>query len=150
LKALLFKHLGGVDAVLLCLDVARSERIVDTVSAYAPSFAAVNLEDIATPKCFRVLDALRENLPIPVRHDDQQGTATAVLAGLLSALEVVGKRLDSVRITLIGIGAANMAVYRLLRSQGVHLAAILACDSRGLLHRRRRDVETGQETLIEK
>ena len=149
-KALLFKHFGGVDAIPLCLDVTGAERIVDTVIALAPSFAAINLEDIATPKCFRVLDALRANLPIPVWHDDQQGTATAVLAGLLSALEVVGKSLDSVRIALVGIGAANMAVYRLLRSQGVDPAAILACDSRGLLHRNREDLKCRQETLAEK
>jgi malate dehydrogenase (oxaloacetate-decarboxylating) len=149
-KALLFKHFGGVDAVPLCLGVAGSERIVETVMALAPSFGAVNLEDIATPKCFRVLDALREKLSIPVWHDDQQGTATAVLAGLLSALDVVGKRLDGIRIALVGIGAANMAVYRLLKSEGVDPAAILACDSRGLLHRNREDLKSRQDTLIEK
>lgn len=149
-KALLFKHLGGVDAVPLCLDLTDAGRIVETVMALAPSFGAVNLEDIATPKCFRVLDTLRERLSIPVWHDDQQGTATAVLAGLLSALAVVGKRLDAVRIVLVGIGAANMAVYRLLRSQGVEAAAILACDSRGLLHRKREDLKAQQESFIEK
>jgi malate dehydrogenase (oxaloacetate-decarboxylating) len=149
-KALLFKQFGGVDAVPLCLDVADGERIVETVMALAPSFGAVNLEDIATPKCFRVLAALRESLPIPVWHDDQQGTATAVLAGLQSALEVVGKRLDGVRIALVGIGAANMAVYRLLKSEGVDPAAILACDSRGLLHRSREDLKSRQEIFAEK
>jgi malate dehydrogenase (oxaloacetate-decarboxylating) len=149
-KALLFKQFGGVDAVPLCLDVADGERIVETAMALAPSFGAVNLEDIATPKCFRVLAALRESLPIPVWHDDQQGTATAVLAGLLSALEVVGKRLDGARIALVGIGAANMAVYRLLKSEGVDPAAILACDSRGLLHRNREDLKSRQETFAEK
>ncbi len=149
-KAVLFKHFGGVDAVPLCLEVTGAERIVDIVTALAPSFGAVNLEDIATPKCFRVLDALRADLPIPVWHDDQQGTATAVLAGLLSALEVVGKRLGNVRIALVGIGAANMAVYRLLKSQGIAPEAILACDSRGLLHGKREDLKRQQETLIEK
>lgn len=149
-KALLFKHFGGVDAVPLCLDLAEDVRIVETVKALAPSFGAVNLEDIATPKCFRVLDALREALPIPVWHDDQQGTATAVLAGLMSSLELVGKRLDAVRIALIGIGAANMAVYRLLKSQGVDPTAMLACDSKGLLHRNREDLKSMQEHLAEK
>jgi malate dehydrogenase (oxaloacetate-decarboxylating) len=149
-KALLFKHFGGVDAVPLCLDVSGSERIIDTVTAISPAFGAVNLEDIATPKCFRVLDALREDLPIPVWHDDQQGTATVVLAGLLSALEVVGKPLDGVRIALVGIGAANMSVYRLLKSEGVDAAAILACDSKGLLHRQREDLKAQQDTFIEK
>jgi malate dehydrogenase (oxaloacetate-decarboxylating) len=149
-KALLFKHFGGVDAVPLCIAAPDAPAIVETVLALAPTFGAVNLEDIATPKCFRVLGDLREKLSIPVWHDDQQGTATAVLAGLLSGLAVVGKRLDAVRIALIGIGAANMAVYRLLKSQGVAPAAILACDSKGLLHQQREDLKARQDSLTEK
>ena len=130
-KALLFKHFGAVDAVPICLDTQDPAAIIATVKAIAPSFGGINLEDIATPKCFRILDALRSSLSIPVWHDDQQGTAAVVLAVLLNALEIVGKRLREVRIALIGIGATNMAVYRLLRAEGVAASAFIACDSRG-------------------
>jgi malate dehydrogenase (oxaloacetate-decarboxylating) len=140
-KALLFKYLGGVDAVPICLGTRDPEAIISTVRALAPSFGGINLEDIASPKCFRVLDALRLDLPIPVWHDDQQGTATVVLAGLLNALDVVGKPMARVRIALIGIGAANMAVYRLLKAEGVNPQAVIACDSGGTLHGGRADIE---------
>jgi malate dehydrogenase (oxaloacetate-decarboxylating) len=133
-KALLFKHFGAVDAVPICLDTQDPAAIVAIVKAIAPSFGGINLEDIATPKCFKILDALRSSLSIPVWHDDQQGTAAVVLAALLNALEIVGKRLNAVRIALIGIGAANMAVYRLLRAEGVAASAFIACDSRRTLH----------------
>lgn len=149
-KALLFKHYGGVDAVPICLDTQDTSAIITAVKAIAPSFGGINLEDIAPPRCFRVLDALQSSLSIPVWHDDQQGTAAVVLAGLVNALEVVGKRLADVKIALIGIGAANMAVYRLLRSEGVDAAAIIACDSRGSLHADRNDIEARQGDLIEK
>ena len=130
-KALLFRHFGGVDAVPICLDTQDTSAIITAVKAIAPSFGGINLEDIAPPRCFRVLDALQSSLSIPVWHDDQQGTAAVVLAGIVNALEVVGKRLTDVKIALIGIGAANMAVYRLLRVEGVDGAAFIACDSRG-------------------
>ena len=138
-KALLFKHLGGVDAVPLCLGTKDPDELVRAVEWLAPSFGGVNLEDIAQPKCFRVLERLRERLPIPVWHDDQQGTATVLLAGLTNALALVGKRLDGVRLAMVGIGAANVATYRLLRARGVDPAQIVACDSRGTLHRGRAD-----------
>jgi malate dehydrogenase (oxaloacetate-decarboxylating) len=92
-KALLFKHLGGVDTVPLCLATHDPDELVRTVTLLEPTFGGVNLEDIAQPKCFRVLDALRARAGIPVWHDDQQGTATALLAGLINAAKVVGKRL---------------------------------------------------------
>jgi malate dehydrogenase (oxaloacetate-decarboxylating) len=149
-KALLFKYLGGVDAVPLCLGTRDPDELVRAVEWLAPSFGAVNLEDIAQPKCFRVLAALRERLPIPVWHDDQQGTATVLLAGLVNALEVVGKRIDRVRIAMIGTGAANVATYRLLRAHGVDPAGIIACDSRGTLHRGRADLEAARETYPDK
>ena len=149
-KALLFKHLGGVDAVPICLDTQDPAAIIAVVRAIAPSFGGINLEDIAPPKCFRILEALRSSLSIPVWHDDQQGTAAVVLAGLINALEIVGKRLSEARIALIGIGAANMAVYRLLRAEGVAASAFIACDSRGTLHTERRDIEARQQDLIEK
>ena len=149
-KALLFKVFGGVDAVPLCIDAHDTDEIVAVVKALAPSFAAINLEDIAAPKCFRVLDILRRELPIPVWHDDQQGTATVVLAGLHNALAIVGKRLEKVRIALIGIGAANMAVYRLLKSEGAAPSHIVACDSRGILHPGRADIAAAAAKLPEK
>jgi malate dehydrogenase (oxaloacetate-decarboxylating) len=149
-KALLFKYFGGVDAVPLCLASRSEDEIVSVVKAIRPSFGGINLEDIAAPKCFRVLDALRMDLGIPVWHDDQQGTAMVVLAALRNALEVVGKRLGDVRIALIGIGAANMAVYRLLRAVGAKAGQFIACDSKGTLHRGRQDIEAAQQTYKEK
>jgi malate dehydrogenase (oxaloacetate-decarboxylating) len=149
-KALLFKHFGGVDAVPVCLDAHEPDAIIAMVKALVPTFGGINLEDIATPKCFRILDALRASLPIPVWHDDQQGTAAVVLAALLNALESVGKRLADARIALIGIGAANMAVYRILMAEGVSPGAIIACDSRGTLHKGRSDIEARQQELAEK
>jgi len=149
-KALLFRHFGAVDAIPICLATKDPAEIVRIVEALAPSFGAVNLEDIAQPKCFRILDELRARLPIPVWHDDQQGTATVVLAGLINALAIVGKRIASVRIALIGTGAANIAVYRLLRTFGFPAAAFVACDSRGTLHRGRNDIAAEQGPSAEK
>jgi len=149
-KALLFKYLGGVDAIPLCLATEDEDEIVRTVRVLEPSFGGVNLEDIAQPKCFRVLDRLRAELPIPVWHDDQQGSATVVLAGLRNALEVVGKRLGSVRIAMIGMGAANVATYRLLKAAGVDPGAIVACDSKGILESGRCDIAERRETFREK
>jgi malate dehydrogenase (oxaloacetate-decarboxylating) len=149
-KSLLFKYLGGVDAVPICLDTVDPDEIVRTTLLLQPAFGGVNLEDIEQPKCFRVLDALRRQARIPVWHDDQQGSATVALAGLLNALEVVGKRLTDVRITLVGMGAANVATFRLLLAMGVSPGAVVACDSRGILHPARRDVEVARERFPDK
>jgi malate dehydrogenase (oxaloacetate-decarboxylating) len=149
-KALLFKYLGGVDAVPLCLDARDPDTFVRVVRALEPSFGGINLEDIAQPKCFGILAALRESLEIPVWHDDQQGSATAVVAALMNALKVVGKDPAQVRIALIGAGAANVAVYRLLKAVGVSPAAIVACDSAGMLHPGRGDIERNLPSLAEK
>ena len=149
-KALLFKYLGGVDAVPLCIRANTPDDIVRTVEAIAPSFGGINLEDISQPDCFRVLGAARERLDIPVWHDDQQGSATVAMAGLLNALSIVGKRLDGIRICLVGIGAANFATYRLLRHAGVSPGAIVACDSKGTLHRGRDDIAAIQDAFREK
>ncbi len=139
-KALLFKLLGGVDAIPLVLDARDPARFCDVVAALEPSFGGINLEDIAQPKCFGILETLRARLDIPVWHDDQQGTATVVLAAVLNALKLVGKTPDAVRISLIGAGAANMAVYRLLKAAGVNPGAIVVCDERGILHPEREDL----------
>lgn len=149
-KALLFKYLGGVDAVPLCLNTKDPDELIRTVKLIEPAFGGINLEDIAQPKCFRVLDRLREELAIPVWHDDQQGTATVLLAGLINALGVVGKNIEAVRIAMIGVGAANVAAFRLLSAAGVDPAGIIACDSRGVLHTGRSDLEAAQETYAEK
>jgi malate dehydrogenase (oxaloacetate-decarboxylating) len=149
-KALLFKYLGGVDATALCVARHEADDIVDFVQAIAPSFGGVNLEDIATPKCFRVLEGLQATLPIPVWHDDQQGTAAAALAGLIGALEVVGKAMGEIRIALIGAGAANVSVYRLLKAAGADPARIRVCDSGGLLHAGRADIAADRDRLREK
>jgi len=140
-KALLFKYLGGVDAIALCLGTQDEREFVRTVQLLEPSFGAINLEDIAQPRCFRVLDELRRTMKIPVWHDDQQGSATVLVAGLINALQVVSKAISSIRIAMIGMGAANVAIYRLLKAVGVTPANIVACDSQGTLHRNRRDVE---------
>lgn len=139
-KALIFKLLGGVDAIPLVLDAADPEVFFTTVKALAPSFGGINLEDIAQPKCFGLLERLQAALDIPVWHDDQQGTATVVLAAVWNALKLVGKSLDAVKIAMVGMGAANVANLRLLKAAGAAPAAIVACDEYGVLHRGRRDL----------
>jgi len=149
-KALLFKYLGGVDAVPICLATKDPDEIVRTVQLLEPAFGGINLEDIAQPKCFRILDTLRARMRIPVWHDDQQGTGTVLLAGLLNALKLVGKEMGKIKIAMIGMGAANVATYRILKKSGVDAAGIVACDARGTLHRARHDLEERQVEYAEK
>ena len=149
-KALLFKYLGGVDAVPLCVATSGTDELVRFVEAIEPTFGGINLEDIAQPRCFDVLDQLRNRLSIPVWHDDQQGTATVLLAALLNALTVVGKQLDSVRVAFVGFGAANVATYRLLRACGLDPGAAVICDSQGILHPGRHDVEARADEYVDK
>ena len=149
-KALLFKYLGGVDATPICLGTQDEEAIIRTVQFIEPSFGGINLEDISQPKCFRILDRLRESMSIPVWHDDQQGSATALLAALLNALKVTGRDAKSVRIAMIGMGAANVASYRLLKSAGFDSQSIIACDSKGTLHKHRHDIEQQQREFEDK
>jgi malate dehydrogenase (oxaloacetate-decarboxylating) len=149
-KALLFKYLGGVDAVSLCLRTRDPDELVRTVKLIEPSFGGVNLEDIEQPKCFRILDALRSELGIPVWHDDQQGTATVLLAALENALRVVGKPIGDVRVAMIGMGAANVASYRLLVAAGLDPAGVVACDRGGTLHVDRRDLEARRTEFPDK
>ncbi len=151
-KALLFKYLGGVDAVPICLGTKDPYRIILAVKWLQPSFGGINLEDIEQPKCFRVLDMLRTDpeIRIPVWHDDQQGTATVILAGLINALKVVGKRIDEVKIAVIGTGAANVATIRLLVACGAKFGHIYACDSQGLLHPQREDIARRKIEFVDK
>ncbi|WP_297418869.1 NADP-dependent malic enzyme [Thermococcus sp.] len=118
-KALLFKAFGGVDAFPLVLAEKDPERFIEVVKAVSPSFGGINLEDIASPKCFYILERLRGELEVPVFHDDQQGTASVVLAALMNALKVVGKQLDEILVVLFGAGAAGFATLRLLTKAGV-------------------------------
>jgi malate dehydrogenase (oxaloacetate-decarboxylating) len=140
-KALLYKYLGGVDAFPICLGAKKAEEIVQAVKWIQPSFGGINLEDIAQPKCFEVLDTLQGQLDIPVWHDDQQGTGTVVLAGFMNALKVVGKKLSEVKISMIGAGAANVALARLLISAGAMPGNIVLVDSKGTLNRNRTDLQ---------
>ena len=134
-KAMLFKELGGVDAFPICLATTDVDEIVAAVKAIAPGFGGINLEDIAAPRCFEVEERLRAELDIPVFHDDQHGTAIVVLAALLNALAVVGKRLDEVKIVTTGCGAAGTAVTKILLAEGAR--TIVGCDEGGTLCRGR-------------
>jgi malate dehydrogenase (oxaloacetate-decarboxylating) len=151
-KALIFKHLGGVDAIPLCLDTKDPYRIILAVKWLQPAFGGINLEDISQPKCFRVLDMLRSDpdIKIPVWHDDQQGTATVILAGVINALKAVGKRMEDVRVSIIGTGAANVATIRLLLASGVPFGHVVACDSRGILHPDREDIAQRKIEFVDK
>jgi malate dehydrogenase (oxaloacetate-decarboxylating) len=140
-KSLLYKYLGGIDAVPICLGTKKTEEIIQAVKWIQPSFGGINLEDIAQPKCFEVLEALQKQLDIPVWHDDQQGTGTVVLAGFINALKIVGKKLPQVKISMIGAGAANVALARLLILSGAKPGNVLLVDSKGILNRNRKDLE---------
>jgi len=138
-KALLFKEFGGVDAWPICLDTKDPGEIVAAVTAIAPGFGGINLEDISAPRCFEIEERLRESLDIPVFHDDQHGTAVVTLAAFLSALRVVGKKIEDVRLVITGVGAAGVAVTDILQAAGV--TNVIGCDSKGALWRGRPDLE---------
>jgi malate dehydrogenase (oxaloacetate-decarboxylating) len=140
-KALLYKYLGGVDGVPLMLDTKDPDAIINTVLMLQPGFGGVNLEDISQPKCFYILDTLREKAEIPIWHDDQQGTATVTLAGLINALKVVGKKMEDVSIAFVGSGASNVAISRLIFAWGADPAKCYMVDSKGILGKHRKDLE---------
>jgi malate dehydrogenase (oxaloacetate-decarboxylating) len=144
-KSLLFKYLGGVGAFPIVLDTQDPDEIIQAVKWIAPGFGGINLEDFANPKCFYILDRLREELDIPVWHDDQQGTAAITLAGVINAVKLVGKDLDKVTYSVIGSGAANIAFVRILIRAGVPAGNILLVDSRGILHPGREDLEANKQ-----
>jgi len=138
-KALIFKYLGGVDAVPICVDTKDPDVLIRTTRLITPAFGGINLEDISQPKCFRVLRELRATLDIPVWHDDQQGTAAITLAGALNAAKVVGKDFSDIRIAMLGAGASNVCIANLLIEAGADPGKIIMCDSRGTLHEGRKD-----------
>lgn len=144
-KALLFKHFANVDAVPIVLDVHQPKEIIAAVKAIAPSFGAINLEDIAAPKCFEIEERLKAELDIPVFHDDQHGTAVVVLAGLINSMKVIGKNLPDCKVVMIGAGAAGTAIAKLLYAYGVH--NIYAVDSRGIISDARDDLNTEKTAL---
>ncbi|HUJ54921.1 MAG TPA: NAD-dependent malic enzyme [Gaiellaceae bacterium] len=146
-KAVLFKEFAGVDAFPICLATKDEDEIVRTVEAIAPAFGGINLEDIAAPRCFSIERRLRESLDIPVFHDDQHGTAIVVLAALLNALRVVGKRLEDVKVVTTGCGAAGMAVTRTLQHAGVRW--IVGCDEGGALYRGRDGLNAAKQEYAE-
>jgi len=143
-KALLFKFLGGVDAIPICLGTNDQSKIVDVVKYIQPSFGGINLEDIEQPKCYRILERLKPELKIPVWHDDQQGTATIVLSALINSLKIIGKRMDNILVSMIGSGAANMAIAKLIAKAGVKLDNIFMVDSKGILHPGRKKLRVSQ------
>jgi malate dehydrogenase (oxaloacetate-decarboxylating) len=140
-KAILFKYLGGVDAFPICTNAHTTEDIIQFVKWLQPSFAGVNLEDIEKPKCFTILRRLREECQIPVWHDDQQGTAAVTLAGMLNAVKVVGKDLEKIRITLLGAGASNLCIARMLIKAGANPEKLILIDSKGTLHKGRTELK---------
>jgi len=146
-KSLLFKHFAGIDSIPIILDVHTADEIVATVKAIAPSFGAINLEDIAAPLCFEIEERLKAELNIPVFHDDQHGTAVVVLAGLINAMKVVGKNLADSKIVIIGAGAAGTAITKLLHLYGV--GSIIAVDSKGIVGSARDDLNDEKIKLLD-
>ncbi|MCJ7535229.1 MAG: NADP-dependent malic enzyme [Anaerolineales bacterium] len=149
-KALLYKYLGGVDGVPIMLDTKDPDQIINTVRLLQPGFGGVNLEDISQPKCFYILDTLREKAEIPVWHDDQQGTATVTLAALINALKIVEKDMSEVKIAFVGTGASNVACSRLIFGWGADPAKCIMVDSKGILGTHRRDLELRKAEYVDK
>ena len=147
-KAMLFKEFAGVDAFPVCLDTRDPDEIVAVVRAIAPGFGGINLEDISAPRCFEIEDRLKAELDIPVFHDDQHGTAVVVLAALLNALRLTGRGLEDLRIVIVGLGAAGVAVAKILLEAGAR--HIIACDSRGAVTVDREDYLDGTMTAVKR
>lgn len=147
-KAMLFKHFADIDAVPIVLDVHSADEIVNTVKAIAPGFGGINLEDIAAPICFEVEERLKKELSIPVMHDDQHGTAIVVLAGLINACKVSGKNLNSSKVIVNGVGAAGVAIMKLLASYTPQIS-IIAVDSQGIIGKHRKDLNSTKQSLLD-
>src|SRR5512136_1835269 len=148
-KSFLFKYLGGVDGFPLMIDSKDPDVIINTVRLLQPALGGVNLEDLSQPKCFRILDTLRQQCEIPVWHDDQQGTAMVTLAGLVNALKLVGKKIADVSIAFVGAGAAGVAIGRLIFAYGATPALCRYVDINGILNKGRKDFETRKAEFTE-
>ena len=146
-KAVLFKEFGGVNAVPICLDTQDTEEIIKAVTWMAPGFGGINLEDISAPRCFEIEERLKETLDIPVFHDDQHGTAIVVLAGVISALKVTGKKKEDCRVVVNGAGSAGVAITKLLLNYG--FPHIIMCDKSGILSKNSSDLNWMQEKMME-
>jgi malate dehydrogenase (oxaloacetate-decarboxylating) len=147
-KAMLFKEFAEVDAFPICLDTRDPERIVEAVRLLAPTFGGINLEDISAPRCFFIEEALKAELDIPVFHDDQHGTAVVTMAALFNSLKIVGKRLEDLRVLVLGLGAAGVAVTKMMIASGV--TQIIGCDRQGALSIERPDYASGEMTEIKR
>ena len=146
-KAVLFKQFGGVDALPICLDTTDVDELVSIVTAMAPSFGGINLEDISAPRCFEIERRLDAALDIPVFHDDQHGTAVVVLAALRNATTLLGRRFADLRVVISGAGAAGVAITKVLVAAGVPGANVIVCDSRGIVHAERGDLNPAKAEL---
>ena len=146
-KAVLFKEFGGVNAFPICLDTQDTEEIIETVVRIAPAFGGINLEDISAPRCFEIEERLKERLHIPVFHDDQHGTAIVVLAGIINALKVVGKKKEDCRVVVNGAGSAGVAITKLLLTYG--FPHITMCDKSGILAKGSEGLNWMQEKMME-
>jgi len=140
-KAILFKYLGGIDAFPICIDTKDPDEIINFVLNLQPTFGGINLEDFSQPKCFKILDTLRQKARIPVWHDDQQGTAAVTVAGLINALKIVGKKMNEAKVIFHGAGASNIAISRLCMAAGVDPNKVILFDSKGPLHAGRDDLK---------
>jgi malate dehydrogenase (oxaloacetate-decarboxylating) len=147
-KAMLFKEFAGVDAFPICLDTQDPEEIVKAVELIAPTFGGINLEDISAPRCFDIEERLKESIDIPVFHDDQHGTAVVTMAALFNALKIVGKPIEQLRVLVVGLGAAGVAVTKMMLASGV--THVVGCDRRGALSTERDDYQSGEMTPIKR
>jgi malate dehydrogenase (oxaloacetate-decarboxylating) len=145
-KAVLFKQFANIDAFPIVLSTQDPDEIVRAVKAIAPTFGGINLEDISAPRCFDIEKRLKKELPIPVMHDDQHGTAIVVLAGLINALKVVGKKKESIQVVLNGAGAAGIAIAKLLHLYGIR--HMVMCDSQGIISKKRRDLTPIKKEIL--
>ncbi len=146
-KAVLFKEFGGVNAVPICLNTQDTDEIIKTVTYLAPGFGGINLEDISAPRCFEIEQRLKETLDIPVFHDDQHGTAIVVLAGIINALKVTGKKKEDCRVVVNGAGSAGIAITKLLLTYG--FPNIIMCDKSGILSKQSAGLNWMQEKMVE-
>src|SRR3954453_22131825 len=147
-KAMLFKEFGQVDAFPICVSTQDPDEIVKVVELIAPTFGGINLEDISAPRCFEIEDRLKQSLDIPVFHDDQHGTAVVTMAALFNALKIVGKPIEDMRVLVVGLGAAGVAVTKMMLESGV--THVIGCDRRGALSTEREDYQAGEMSGIKR
>jgi len=147
-KCMLFKEFADVDAFPICLDTRDPEQIINAVRLMAPTFGGINLEDISAPRCFEIEQRLKEEIDIPVFHDDQHGTAVVTMAALFNALKIVGKDLEDLRVLVVGLGAAGVAVTKMMLESGV--THVIGCDRQGALSTAREDYENGEMSDIKR